>query len=348
VTDFRAFLGAKSELVLPYFGGTRVDAPDRRLRVTGEHEPGQRMRPTGGDLVPGWYRFRVDGRRAVPLEPAAPGDLSDRPVVRGHWAEGWLFSTGRDASRVAFSPDDEPSPLARCTGRRWYSGDLLFDTLDFEDDAELGARDALERGQTIGELRGAVPSLRAAFGFAVAAAVGRELRIPVSPREVTGKALAIADGGRDAAREILHAIADERRRYAEERERELRRIREAEAAAERIRTEAAESRARREKLRDMGVMTRERSSDARERADSALDSAGARMLGCRRMAGDLLDVRFELDGQRFSSIVHAETLQVIDAGICLAGADRVLTLDSLPSVIREAIEEDILHITRFE
>jgi hypothetical protein len=65
------------------------------------------------------------------------------------------------------------------------------------------------------------------------------------------------------------------------------------------------------------------------------------------MADNLLDVRFDLDGQQFSSIVHAETLQVIDAGICLQGSDRELTLDSLPSVIREAIEEDILHITRF-
>jgi len=334
VTDFRAFLGAKSELVLPYFGGTRVDAPDRRLRVTGEHGPA-------------WYRFRVEGRRAVPLEPAAPGDLSDRPAIRGHWAEGWLFSSGRDSHRVAFPPDDEPAPLARCTGRRWHSGDVLFDTLDFEDDAELGARDAFERGQAIAELRGAVPSLRAASGLAVAAAGGRDLHIPVSPREIAGKALAIADGGRDAARDILRAIADERRRYAEEREREERRIRQAMPQEERIRTEAAEARARRERLRDMGVSTRERSSDPRERADSALDGAGARMLACRRMADNLLDVRFDLDGQQFSSIVHAETLQVIDAGICLQGSDRELTLDSLPSVIREAIEEDILHITRF-
>jgi hypothetical protein len=58
-------------------------------------------------------------------------------------------------------------------------------------------------------------------------------------------------------------------------------------------------------------------------------------------------VRFELDGEHFSSIVNAETLQVVDAGICLAGADRVLTLDSLPSVIREAVRDDILHITRW-
>jgi hypothetical protein len=37
---------------------------------------------------------------------------------------------------------------------------------------------------------------------------------------------------------------------------------------------------------------------------------------------------------------------VIDPGICLSGAHRVLTLDAMPSVVREAIEEEHLNITR--
>jgi hypothetical protein len=46
------------------------------------------------------------------------------------------------------------------------------------------------------------------------------------------------------------------------------------------------------------------------------------------------------------SIVDAGTLQVIDPGICLSGAHRVLTLDAMPSVVREAIDEDHLNIMR--
>jgi hypothetical protein len=46
------------------------------------------------------------------------------------------------------------------------------------------------------------------------------------------------------------------------------------------------------------------------------------------------------------SLVDARTFQVIDPGICLSGAHRVLTLDAMPSVVREAIEEDHLNITR--
>jgi hypothetical protein len=37
---------------------------------------------------------------------------------------------------------------------------------------------------------------------------------------------------------------------------------------------------------------------------------------------------------------------VLDPGVCLAGAHRVLTLDAMPSVVREAVEADVLVITR--
>jgi hypothetical protein len=70
------------------------------------------------------------------------------------------------------------------------------------------------------------------------------------------------------------------------------------------------------------------------------------MLHCRRVAADQLEVRFECEGERIICVVDAFSLQVYDAGVCLAGADRELTLDSLPSVIREAIETDALNITR--
>ncbi|HEV7556434.1 MAG TPA: hypothetical protein VGO00_13300, partial [Kofleriaceae bacterium] len=101
-----------------------------------------------------------------------------------------------------------------------------------------------------------------------------------------------------------------------------------------------------ERLRKLGAQARVRSSDPVERVDAALEGARARMLHCRRMSEGLLEVRFQLDGERYSTIVNANTLQVIDAGICLAGADRQLTLDSLPSVIREAVNTGVLHITR--
>ena len=302
--DFRSFLAPAEPVVLPYFGGSRVEAADRRLRLA---EP----------VEPGWWRFRIEGRRAVALETAEPIDLADRPALRGHHAAGWLFSSGRQADRIALPPAEEPPPLARVTGRVWHSGDLLLDSIDFEDEAEEVARRALEEGRGIGDVRGIPPSLRAAFGFAVADAVGRELDIPITPREAGGRVQEIAEGGREAAAGLLRALAEERRRHD---------------------TEA--------RAREIRARVRQRRGDPVELADAALDAARARMLSCRRLGGGNLEVRFQLDGERFVTIINGHTLQVLDAGICLSGADRELTLDSLPSVIREAMETDRLNITR--
>ena len=82
------------------------------------------------------------------------------------------------------------------------------------------------------------------------------------------------------------------------------------------------------------------------RVERALESAGARLLGTRRLGSERLEVTFSFMGERFLSIVDMGTLQVVDAGICLAGADQEVTLESLPSVIREAIRNDVLVITR--
>ena len=306
--DYRSFLASSEPVVLPYFGGTRVEAADRRLRVASGTEPG-------------WWRFRVEGRKAVPLEPADPIDLSDRPAVRGHHAAGWLFVSGREVHRIALPPAEEPAPLARVTGRVWHSGDLLLDTIDFEDTAEEEVRRALEERRGIPDVRGVAPSLRAAFGFALLDAVAQEHGVPISPREAGRRVQELAERGGDSATALVTVMVEERERHE---------------AAMKAAARAAEIRGR----------MRERKGDPADICDSVLEAARCRMLSCRRAGGGNLEVRFECDGERFVTVVHATTLQVLDAGICLAGADRELTLDSLPSVIREAVEVDHLNITR--
>jgi hypothetical protein len=114
--DYKAFLSKVEELELPFFGGSRVDTKDRRLRVEADD--------TEEPLAPGWYRFKIDGRTAVPKRPAKTGDLSALPAVRGHFVSGWVVVDGRQLHRIALPPDDEPAPLSRVVARRWYSGDL--------------------------------------------------------------------------------------------------------------------------------------------------------------------------------------------------------------------------------
>ncbi|WP_244222024.1 hypothetical protein [Corallococcus exercitus] len=87
-------------------------------------------------------------------------------------------------------------------------------------------------------------------------------------------------------------------------------------------------------------------SDVGAWVERALDKAGARLLAHRRLGDGLLEVVYTFMGERFVTVVEAATLRVRDAGVCLAGADTRVTLESLPSVLKEAIETDALVITR--
>ncbi|NVB84124.1 MAG: hypothetical protein HOV81_37460 [Kofleriaceae bacterium] len=133
---------------------------------------------------------------------------------------------------------------------------------------------------------------------------------------------------------MFAALVEQRRREAEE----ARRRAEEAAARERLANAARNARV---------VQRRGTRHDPERRADDVLERAGARMLAARLVArGQQLDVTYEVDGTRIMSLVAADTFQVLDPGICLSGAHRVLTLDAMPSVVREAIEEEHLNITR--
>lgn len=316
--DYKAFLKPSEPLVLPYFGGARVDSVDRRFAV-------QRREET--QLEAGWWRFAIEGRRAVPKDRAEPIDLGSLPSIRGHWVDGWVVSSGRELGRIALPPEDEPSPLAKVVARRWYSGDLLFDSLEFEDDAEMSARVSLENRQPMGALKGVVPSLRAAFGYSLGLAAAQQLKIEVSIRELTPIVVEIAEGGMTVVQQLFDDLVQQRLRMEEA-------IREREARAK-LATAARSAKS---------VV---RKGDGYSICDHALDSANARMTAFRRIAnGTQFEVTYTVDGERIISTVAADTLQVLDPGVCLANAHRVLTLDAMPSVIREAIEENHLNITR--
>lgn len=318
--DYTKFLGKKEHVVLAYLGGAHVHGHDRRLRVSG-------ARP-----APGFHQFEVSGRNARALAPADAPDLGDLPKARGHLTSGWLVSSA-GLARLYILPEEEPPPLAIARARRWHSGDLLFEALDFDGEIEAEARLRLERRASLEGLKGVPSTLRIAYGIALALAVSRRAGTPLAVRELAGRATHIADVGEPAVAALLAEI--ERERLAEQR-------RAWERAVEEGRPQV--------RLRGRG-MGRDRIvtptlDNADDRAESALDGADARMLAARRLERGNLEVVFEFMGERFISVVDALSLQVIDSGVCLAGSDRLVTLDSLPGVIREAIDSDRLVITR--
>ncbi len=313
--DYRKFLGQKTTLVLPYMGGTSVVAKERRVRVT-------------PPLEEGWWSFDIEGRQATARERVDAPELSHLPRVRGHFVEGWLFPSGARAERLALLTEMEPPQLSPCSARRWYGGELLFEALEFEQEAEEGARQALEESCSIETLKGVPASLRAAFGFALLRKVSRDVGTPVSPCEVMSRLREVADAGVPLAQALLAQLAERRQ-----------------MEAHRLATWRGERAVRVDPQSRQARRARRRQS-AEQRAAAALEHVEAELLSSRHLEDGQLEVTFRFMGERFISVVEASTLRIVDAGICLSGADRVVNLDSLPAVIREGIDSGELYITR--
>ena len=82
------------------------------------------------------------------------------------------------------------------------------------------------------------------------------------------------------------------------------------------------------------------------RISLALSHTGAELMDWRRQGAHRAVVRYRLGARRFECVIDTGTLQIVDAGICLEGADQQLNLASLPSAVREAIDTGQLHVFR--
>jgi len=317
--DYTKFLNKTEHVVLAYLGGRYAFGKDRRLTVD---EPRPQI---------GFHRFEVKGKKARAIEAVESPELDALPRVRGHHVAGWIaLGHASQVERVSLLPAEEPAAFAIVRARRWHSGDLVFESLDFDGEVEEEARLRLERLEPLTDLKGVPASLRLAYGVALALAVARRTDVPLAIREVVGFAPAVADRGEPAARDMLANVAA-RRAEAIERAR----VRDAAAA----RAEIAGRIIR-------GQRVEATLDNATIRAEAALAGADARFLSSRSLGDGNLEVAFEFMGQRFVSVVDAITLHVFDSGVCLAGEDELVTLESLPGVIREAIDTDRLVITR--
>jgi len=151
----------------------------------------------------------------------------------------------------------------------------------------------------------------------------------------------------------LHlAFLFETRQRAEAEERE--RVRQEEirlAEVERVRLEQRE-----ELIRQVGTGDGRRelaAVDFGAAAKAALSLTGAELLDQRpsRVANEMV-VQFLYQTRRFECTVDKTTLRVIDSGICLTDessgerGDSYFTLESLPTVIGEAMRHGLLHVYR--
>lgn len=127
------------------------------------------------------------------------------------------------------------------------------------------------------------------------------------------------------------------------------RVRRAEEEARR----AVEEAARAEEIERSRRQEAARTATLEGRIRQALSLSGAELLDHRpARRGDEVVVQFRFERRRFECVVHAHTLRVVDAGICLTDeetgerGDTRFTLQSLPPVIAAAERQGVLHVYR--
>jgi hypothetical protein len=325
--DYRALLGGSGTRVLPYLGGGRVRSGDRTYRVKQE-------------LEPAWYGFELRGRDAVAQDVHdADHDVLDAlPAVRGHLSSrGLALGDGRSTPIALMDETPEVLSPVLCRSLDAY---VLFQRTEFDDDAEEHARAALEDQVGLAQVKGVGASLRAAFVHTLLDQVGDALQIGWRWDEVRPHVLQISEGGHDAAHGLLSGYRARREQALREQEAALARAHRAQlrAARQALLAQREEQRLARRHgtLRPGGPQ--------HSHIERVLAGSDAELLSVRPVQ-DLLHVRFRFAESRFDCLVDPTSLQVIDAGICLDGADRMLTLDSLPSVLREALDTGQLVVT---
>lgn len=260
----------------------------------------------------GWYTFKVEGRKARLQGPAeAPCNVL-RDIVRGYLVGDRLVP---EDTRVVpnikqLIEEFEPVFLIEpgldrfvrvAAGRSFEGGPLIFDSVQMPlgaEEAVLGA--FLEEAKTVDGIAGVVPALDAAF------------LIETWQRK-----------------EEVRRRLEEEKRLREENEK-----RQQEERRNQIIQRLGDAAGR----RDMAQV------DFREAARAALAVGDAVLLDQRQgPRPDEMLVRFRIGARRFECICHRRTLRIIDAGVCLIDHadgnrkdDGLLTLESLPGVLREA------------
>jgi len=306
-------------VVLPWIAGRELRSKDRVFNVDGRLP-----------REPGWNAFRIQGRTARLLagDEARPflENCESPPGPLDFHITGYLVGDRLVRDDVTVDPD--PSKISEHSEPVWFvedgidrftrvragrvfkDGPLFYEGMEFP----LGPEDEVQRAYqdrkaSLSDIKAVVPALDAAFRM---------------------------ETWRRSEVERLRAEAEERRRKEEE---ELRK--------------AEQRKELQEKLGDGAGRRAMAAVDFDAAAKAALAVGGAEFLDARpsRNRGEMI-VTFRMLNRRFECTCDRNTLQLIDSGICLIDhatgekGDKYFTLESFPTVIRQADRERRLVVFR--
>lgn len=302
-------------------GGRELLTRDRRYVIAGElpHEHG-------------WHRFTLSGSRKARWDGAgAPDpDIEARGArVSGYLVGDRLIPDGasfvQEAARIldiapsVYLLEDGLERFSRVEVVRLPDGRHIYLRPGFPFGPEADVLDAYaDRKPDLRGVPGVPPSLNLAFRLESYLRAERErLR-----------------------REAEERLLAEQRRQEEEQRRQAEARRQEEASRQ-VMTTLGDGASRRNLAKH----------DFEAAARAALALSGAQLIdhhpAPRR--GEMV-VKFRFAGRRFECVCSAQTLGILDAGICLSAngvrGDTFFTLESLPAVIQEAIDSGVLVVLR--
>lgn len=313
---------APQEIALPWAGGKKVHSLDRTWALKGRLPPEH-----------GWYTFTIESARTARLKDREPIDaepeFTDR-TLRGYVVGDRFIEDGAavDPDPTKLIQQTEPvycveRGLDRFTRAKVYrdrEGRLIYLSQEWPEGPEAEVLEAYQdRKDTVTALNGVTPALDLAFRWI---SWGREQ-------------------AEEARREAERLAEEERQRMAAE---------QALAAAEAERAERFQ-----QALKDAGTGAGRRNlaqHDFPAAARAALALSGAELLDCRESAarGEMV-VQYRFRHRRLECTCDRQTMRIIDAGVCLddhygTKGDTFFTLESLPTVIGEAIDKGVLVVWR--
>ena len=258
----------------------------------------------------GWYKFTTHGRLARVVARVVPHLNLLSGLTTGYLVGDHVVAEPSGKRERVWLLEDTLDRFERVqAGRVHEGGPLVFHSLAMP----LGPEDEvlqayLDRFPVVDHIKGVTPALNDAF------------RLEVQHRE---------EAERRRAELERRRIAEEQRRAQEAKREEL------------LKT-----------LGDGAGRRRMAAVDFAAAASVALAVGGAELLDERKRGAHERVVRYRLDGQRFECVCDARTMQIVDAGICLTDhdteekGDTYFTLESLPAVVRQAINEQKLVVYR--
>jgi len=302
-----------NEKVLPWYGYRKVHDANRTWTISGDLPPEH-----------GWYLFRMEGGRKATLADDTPVELNPywadhQPQLRGYLVGDRFID---DKSRV----DPDPTKLIKQTARVFC--------------VEPGL-ERFARATVVVDRLGNHVFIEQLFPQ------GQEAEVQMAYQDRQSRVDNIA--GVTPALDLALRFASYQRELQEERRAELKRIREEE------RKQREKEERLQEAMRNAGTAAGRRvlaTQDFETAAREALRVSGAELLDCRDSynKGEKV-VQYRFRDRRLECVVERDTLRIVDAGVCLddhkgTKGDTFFTLESLPGVIGEAIDEDSLVVWR--